>query len=63
MDRKTLITILAAGIRANPETMRLVCKAAEADGMEMSDVVAIWATTQLDFIEKYEYDISQKDVV
>jgi hypothetical protein len=57
MDDKTLrllcTSIIAAGIRANYVTMHAAREAAEDEEMDIQDIVANWASSQFDFVEKH----------
>ena len=59
-DKTTQICIIAAGMRANPNTMYEAHIAAERDTMDSQDVIAMWATTQFEFIEKHVNILDQE---
>ncbi len=52
-NKLLLMTIIAAGIRANAHYMAEVREAAEKEDMDMQDVVATWTASQVDFLEKH----------
>jgi len=52
-NRLLLMTIVAAGIRANAHYMAEVREAAEKEGLDMQDVVAMRAASQVDALEKH----------